>query len=67
MSARLAEVDVERLRELVTGAWLVRAPDALRGDLDRAGGSSSAELRSVGLEPDGRVGWQGVVEWAAGE
>ncbi len=40
---RLAEVDVERLRELVTDAWLMRAPDALRGDLDRAGGSSSAE------------------------
>jgi hypothetical protein len=26
---RLAEVDVERLRELVTDAWRMRAPDAL--------------------------------------
>jgi hypothetical protein len=27
----------------VTGVWLMRAPDALRGDLDHAGGSSGAE------------------------
>jgi hypothetical protein len=31
---RLAEVDVERLAELVTDAWRMRAPDALVGDLD---------------------------------
>jgi hypothetical protein len=31
---RLAEVDVERLGELVTDAWRMRAPDALVGDLD---------------------------------
>ncbi len=31
---RLATVDVERLRELVTDAWRMRAPDALAGDLD---------------------------------
>jgi hypothetical protein len=30
----LARVDVERLRELVTDAWRMRAPDALAGDLD---------------------------------
>jgi hypothetical protein len=30
---RLAEVDVERLAELVTDAWRMRAPDALVGDL----------------------------------
>ncbi|GAB3178324.1 hypothetical protein FHX75_11288 [Micromonospora palomenae] len=29
---RLAEVDVERLRELVTDAWRMRAPDALVSD-----------------------------------
>src|SRR5919206_792205 len=34
---RLAEVDVERLRELVTDAWRMRAPAALAGDLDDAG------------------------------
>ncbi len=30
---RLAEVDVERLRELVIDAWRMRAPAALAGDL----------------------------------
>src|SRR3954469_14995065 len=30
---RLAEVTVERLRELVTDAWRMRAPDALVSDL----------------------------------
>jgi hypothetical protein len=29
---RLAEVDIEQLRELVTDAWRMRAPDALVGD-----------------------------------
>jgi hypothetical protein len=38
---RLTEVDVERLRELVTDAWRMRAPDALVGDLDEAGESST--------------------------
>src|SRR3569833_2289092 len=38
---RLAEVKVERLRELVTDAWRMRAPDALVGDLDPAGESSA--------------------------
>ncbi len=33
---RLAEVDVERLAELVTDAWRMRAPDELVGDLDEA-------------------------------
>lgn len=41
---RLAEVEVERLRELVTDAWRMRAPDALVGDLDEASESSSAGL-----------------------
>jgi hypothetical protein len=31
---RLAEVDVDRLRELVVDAWRMRAPDALARDLD---------------------------------
>ena len=30
---RLAEVDIERLRELVTDAWRMRAPEALSNDL----------------------------------
>jgi hypothetical protein len=30
---RLAQVNVDRLRELVTDAWRMRAPDALAGDL----------------------------------
>jgi len=41
---RLAEVDVERLGELVTDAWRMRAPDGLVGDLDdvRRSGASNA-------------------------
>ena len=31
---RLAEVDVDRLTELVTDAWRMRAPHELTGDLD---------------------------------
>lgn len=31
---RLDEVDVDRLTELVTDAWRMRAPDTLAGDLD---------------------------------
>jgi hypothetical protein len=31
---RLAQVDVDRLTELVTDAWRMRAPAALVGDLD---------------------------------
>jgi hypothetical protein len=38
---RLAEVKFERLRELVTDAWRMRAPDALVSDLDEAGESSN--------------------------
>ncbi|MEU7611589.1 hypothetical protein [Micromonospora sp. NPDC049204] len=34
---RLAAVDLERLRELVTDAWRMRAPEALLGDLDDSG------------------------------
>lgn len=40
---RLAEVKVERLRELMTDAWRMRAPGALVSDLDEASESSSAE------------------------
>src|SRR5664279_4120205 len=36
---RLAKVGVERLTELVTDAWRMRAPDELAGDLDDAGPS----------------------------
>jgi hypothetical protein len=41
---RLAEVDVERLAELMTDAWRMRAPDALVGDLSEADALSSADL-----------------------
>ncbi|GAA2190538.1 MmcQ/YjbR family DNA-binding protein [Micromonospora lupini] len=34
---RLVAVDVERLSELVTDAWRMRAPDALHADLDGVG------------------------------
>ena len=37
---RLAELDVDQLRELVTDAWRMRAPAALAGDLGAAGASS---------------------------
>ena len=40
---RLAQVTVERLRELVTDAWRMRAPEALVSDLDEAGESSTAD------------------------
>jgi len=40
---RLAQVDVERLRELVTDAWRMRAPDELAGELGEADGLPSAE------------------------
>src|SRR5215472_9159550 len=39
---RLAEVDAERLAELVTDAWRMRAPAALAGELDQAGGLPGA-------------------------
>jgi hypothetical protein len=38
---RLAEVDVDRLRLLITDAWRMRAPDTLAGDLDDEADSSS--------------------------
>ena len=40
---RLAQVTVERLQELVTDAWRMRAPDALVSDLGEAGESSPAD------------------------
>jgi hypothetical protein len=39
---RLAEVDVERLRELVIDAWRMRAPAALVGELNEADHLSGA-------------------------
>jgi hypothetical protein len=41
---RLAHVDGDRLRELVTDAWRMRAPDALASDLDDGADSSTADL-----------------------
>jgi hypothetical protein len=37
---RLARVGVDRLSELVTDAWRMRAPDAVLGDLDHPESSS---------------------------
>jgi hypothetical protein len=39
---RLAEVKVERLRELVTDAWRMRAPDEFAADLDDPAEESGA-------------------------
>jgi hypothetical protein len=41
---RLAEVDLERLQELMTDAWRMRAPEELVGDLDEADLSSADSL-----------------------
>ena len=41
---RLAEVDTDRLAELITDAWRMRVPGALAGDLDEAAGLPGAEL-----------------------
>lgn len=41
---RLARVDVERLRELVTDAWRMRAPDALVHDIEKADNLIWADL-----------------------
>jgi hypothetical protein len=38
---RLARVDLDRLTELITDAWHMRAPDALRADLPDASGLTS--------------------------
>ncbi|MDQ1485940.1 MAG: hypothetical protein QOJ62_1633 [Actinomycetota bacterium] len=41
---RLPKVDVERLIELITDAWRMRASDDLVGDLDEADDLSDADL-----------------------
>jgi hypothetical protein len=41
---RLAQVDVARLRELVTDAWRMRAPDLLVQDLDGGADPANADL-----------------------
>jgi hypothetical protein len=40
---RLTEVDVDRLSELVTDAWRMRAPDAFVRDLDLSADSSTPD------------------------
>jgi hypothetical protein len=40
---RLAQVDLARLKELVTDAWRMRAPDVLLGDLDDVDHPSDAD------------------------
>ncbi|MDL4815018.1 MmcQ/YjbR family DNA-binding protein [Actinomadura opuntiae] len=41
----LGEVDLDRLEELITDAWRMRAPDALVGDLDAAADQPSTDPR----------------------
>jgi hypothetical protein len=41
---RLAQVDDGRLRELVTDAWRMRAPDVLVRDLDDGAGPANTDL-----------------------
>ncbi|MEV0811450.1 hypothetical protein [Micromonospora sp. NPDC050200] len=41
---RLTQVSVHRLKELVTDAWRMRAPDSLVGDLDDGTDSLSPDL-----------------------
>src|SRR5438309_7920912 len=41
---RLAQVDVGRLRELVTDAWRMRVPDGLVRDLDDGADPTNADL-----------------------
>jgi hypothetical protein len=43
---RLAQVDVERLTELVTDAWRMRVPDSLAGDVDDGTDPSQAGIRA---------------------
>jgi hypothetical protein len=40
---RLAQVNVDRLRELITDAWRMRAPDTLARDLDDSADSSTPD------------------------
>ncbi|WP_026410870.1 MmcQ/YjbR family DNA-binding protein [Actinomadura oligospora] len=40
---RLGEVDLDRLEELITDAWRMRAPDALVDDLDTAADQPNTE------------------------
>jgi hypothetical protein len=40
---RLAQVDIARLKELVTDAWRMRAPHARVGDLEKADHMSDAD------------------------
>ncbi|MEU9740328.1 hypothetical protein AB0E12_14210 [Micromonospora chersina] len=42
---RLTQLSADRLTELVTDAWRMRAPDSLVGDLDDGGDSSNPDLR----------------------
>ena len=41
---RLAQVNIDRLRELVTDAWRMRAPDVLIRDLDDGSDSLRSDL-----------------------
>jgi hypothetical protein len=45
---RLAEVDADRLTELVTDAWRMRAPEALASELGRDGGDSARAAAGPG-------------------
>jgi hypothetical protein len=51
---RLAQVDAVRLKELVTDAWRMRAPDALVGDLDHVSEVDHGETGTTSRQPPAR-------------
>jgi hypothetical protein len=48
---RLAQIDVERLAELVTGAWRMRAPGALARALGKSSGHPNRSEAEHVTEP----------------
>jgi hypothetical protein len=61
---RLAQVGVERLSELVTDAWRMRAPEEILGDLDEAGQSPTpgqADRTPAGADSNRHVADRGMI------
>jgi hypothetical protein len=48
---RLAQIDIERLAELVTGAWRMRAPAALGRELGKTSGRAGRSEAEHVTEP----------------
>ena len=49
---RLAEVGAERLSELVTDAWRMRAPDEFSSDLEQPAGAATPTMSSKDVRGD---------------